>query len=221
MFKFNKSISLLLSFLVLSSFSFTNAVFADVKQDITTKDIMELEKFVNVNEFGELYLEMDFISNVFANQDAVRILKDHFIDINERVRSGEIFIDNNLNIKGENIAIITHRCFKGTNKVSTYWWGYRRYACNCESKRITFDLDSIAGGATISAGIGGGIAVIFPVSAPIAGAIGAGFTISSGYASLLSTRISANNKNYGTIINMTKAFVFDVEPQYGNVEYAR
>lgn len=74
-------------------------------------------------------------------------------------------------------------------------------------------MNSVAAGATIGAGSGGGVAIIFPASAPIAGAIAAGFTIGAGYASLLSSRVSANNKGYGTIINMTKAFVFDVEPQ--------
>ncbi len=57
------------------------------------------------------------------------------------------------------------------------------------------------------------IAVVFPVTAEVAGIIAAGAAFDAGYWWLLATRIGANNNGNGAIINMTHVLVFDIAPQ--------
>ena len=65
----------------------------------------------------------------------------------------------------------------------------------------------------MAGGAAAGIAIVFPVTAAVAGAIAAGAAFDAGYWWLVATRIDANNKGNGTIINMTNVLVFDIMPQ--------
>lgn len=65
----------------------------------------------------------------------------------------------------------------------------------------------------MTGGAAAGVAIVFPVTATVAGAIAAGAAFDAGYWWLLATRIDANNEGNGTIINMTHILIFDIEPQ--------
>lgn len=185
----------------------------NTQQTATMDDVLALEPFVIRNQDGTLSLDVEAAQTAGKNAQAIEALECHFDSINPQIISGEISTDNQLNIIGGEHIIKSHRCSRGTNSYTTYWWGYQRYACDCETKRIVSDLNTWAAGGNMAGGAAAGIAIVFPVTAPVAGAIAAGAAFDAGYWWLLATRIDANNNGRGTITNMTHVLVFDIEPQ--------
>lgn len=179
----------------------------------TMEDVFELEPFIIRDEDGTLSLNVDEALNNNANPQAIEALQQHFETINPQILDGEISTDDELNIIGGEHLIMSHRCSLGENSFTTFWWGYQRYACNCESKRIVSDLDTWAAGGTMVGGVAAGVAIVFPVTAAVAGVIAAGAAFDAGYWALLATRIDANNEGRGTITNMTHVLIFDIIPQ--------
>lgn len=216
-----KIISLMLSLTMIFTMS-VSAMAAETMQDIdnqtyevtaSMEDVLALEPFVIRNQDGTLSLDVDAAEANGENETAIEALNQHFAVINEQILSGEISTDEDLNIINGEHLFKTHRCSRGTNSYTTYWWGYQRYACNCESDRIVSDLNTWAAGGTMTGGAAAGIAIVFPVTAAVAGVIAAGAAFDAGYWWLLATRIDANNEGNGTIINMTHVLIFDIEPQ--------
>lgn len=179
----------------------------------TMNDIFELEPFVVRNQNGTLSLDAQAAITNNKNAEAVAALQHHFETINQEIQSGQISTDEHLNIIGGEHIIKSHRCSLGKNSFTTFWWGYQRYACNCETRRIVSDLNTWAAGGTMAGGAAAGVAIVFPVTAPVAGAIAAGAAFDAGYWWLLATRIDANNQGRGTITNMTNVLIFDIIPQ--------
>ncbi len=161
----------------------------------TIEDIYELETFVIREEDGTLSLDVQAALDNNGNPEAVEALQQHFSTINPQILDGQISTDDELNIIGGEHIISSHRCSLGSNSFTTFWWGYQRYACNCESERIVSDLNTWAAGGTM------------------AGGAAAGAAFDTGYWWLLATRIDANNEGRGTITNMTHVLVFDIMPQ--------
>lgn len=179
----------------------------------TMDDVLALKQFVVRNSDGTLSLDVEAAQENGNNPTAIEALCQHFSVINPQILSGEISTDEDLNIINGEHLIRSHRCSRGVNSYTTHWWGYQRYACNCESNRIVSDLNTWAAGGTMTGGAAAGVAIIFPVTAAVAGLIAAGAAFDAGYWWLVATRIDANNQGYGTIINMTHVLVFDIEPQ--------
>lgn len=97
-----------------------------------------------------------------------------------------------------------YNCGGGRNTSTTnYWWGYARYACDCETNRLVADLNSAA---SVAAGAGV-IGTFFGGIGTVAGGL------SSAYWWLLSSRIAANNHGRGVYIEMTWVLLFDITPQ--------
>lgn len=179
----------------------------------TIEDVYELETFVIREEDGTLSLDVQAALDNNENPEAIEALQQHFSTINPQILDGQISTDDELNIIGGEHIIRSHRCSLGRNSFTTFWWGYQRYACNCESERIVSDLNTWAAGGTMAGGAAAGVAIVFPVTAPVAGAIAAGAAFDAGYWWLLATRIDANNEGRGTITNMTHVLIFDIMPQ--------
>lgn len=214
-----KVLSVLLVFVMLLSMSVTafaaepNAVQPSYETSATMDDVLALEPFVIRNQDGTLSLDGEAAQASGKNASAIEALNQHFSVLNTQIQSGEIATDEDLNIINGEHLIRSHRCSSGVNSYTTYWWGYQRYACNCESNRIVSDLNTWAAGGTMAGGAAAGVAIVFPVTAAVAGAIAAGAAFDAGYWWLVATRIDANNEGNGTIINMTHVLVFDIEPQ--------
>lgn len=212
-----KVISMFLAFVMIFSMGVTAMAAEPVEVadelSATMDDVLALEPFVVRNQDGTLTLDADAAEASGKNSSAIEALSQHFAVINTQILSGEISTDENLNIINGEHLIRSHRCSRGVNSYTTYWWGYQRYACDCESDRIVSDLNTWAAGGTMTGGAAAGVAIVFPVTAAVAGAIVAGAAFDAGYWWLLATRIDANNEGYGTIINMTHVLVFDIEPQ--------
>lgn len=183
------------------------------KETATMNDILELQPYVIRNADGTLTLDIQAAISSNKNVEAIEALNQHFQTINPDIKNGEMQTDEDLNIIGGEHVIKSHRCSLGKNSYTTFWWGYQRYACNCESKRIVSDLNTWAAGGTMAGGAAAGVAIVFPVTAPVAGVIAAGAAFDAGYWWLLATRIDANNKGRGTVINMTSVLIFDIAAQ--------
>lgn len=212
-------IAIVLTFGMLFSMNVTvsaaepNTVCQSYEMSATMDDVFALEPFVIRNQDGTLALDVEAALANNRNQVAIEALNQHFSVINTQILSGEIFTDEDLNIINGEHLIKSHRCSSGVNSYTTFWWGYQRYACNCETNRIVSDLNTWAAGGTMTGGAAAGVAIVFPVTATVAGAIAAGAAFDAGYWWLLATRIDANNEGNGTIINMTHVLIFDIEPQ--------
>ena len=212
-------IAIVLTFGMLFSMNVTvsaaepNTVCQSYEMSATMDDVFALEPFVIRNQDGTLSLDVEAALANNKNQVAIEALNQHFSVINTQILSGEIFTDEDLNIINGEHLIKSHRCSSGVNSYTTFWWGYQRYACNCETNRIVSDLNTWAAGGTMTGGAAAGVAIVFPVTATVAGAIAAGAAFDAGYWWLLATRIDANNEGNGTIINMTHVLIFDIEPQ--------
>ena len=214
--QFKKIFSLLLSFCILmmpSTTAFADTPTQSYEQTVTMDDVLKLKPYVIRNEDGTLVLDIETARIAGGKTAAIEALEYHFDSINPQIRSGEIATDDQLNIIGGEHLIKSHRCSSGTNSYTTYWWGYQRYDCNCETNRIISDLNTWAAGGTMVGGTAAGIAIVFPVTAEVAGIIAAGAAFDAGYWWLLATRMGANNNGNGTIINMTHVLVFDIVPQ--------
>lgn len=207
------TLAMLLTMSVTAFAAETDAVQSSYEMSATMDDVLALEPFVIRNQDGTLSLDADAAEASGKNAAAIEALNQHFAVINTQILNGEIGTDEDLNIINGEHLFMTHRCSSGVNSYTTYWWGYQRYACNCESKRIVSDLNTWAAGGTMTGGAAAGIAIVFPVTAAVAGVIAAGAAFDAGYWWLLATRIDANNEGKGTIINMTHVLVFDIEPQ--------
>ena len=173
-------------------------------------EVKALEPFVSIRE-GQFVLDREKALACGIDADLIDGQEVYFNYLNSQARNGKIIINKDLSITSaaENVspkASSGHwsSCGGGRNTSTTnYWWGYARYACDCETRRMSSDFNSCA---SVAAGIGvvgayfGGI-----------GAVPGG--LSSAYFWLLASRLDANNHGRGVYIEMTWALVFDITPQ--------
>ncbi|MGG0939723.1 hypothetical protein ABHN11_27335 [Brevibacillus centrosporus] len=136
----------------------------------------------------------------------------HLQQLNSEIAKGNLKASSNLNITkilpgNSGIASdinIASTCGGVTTSVEEYWWGYSRMLDSCDTDELAADFASaasVAGGVAIVAGIWG-----------VAPAVPPG--LAGSYWALLSSRLYANNsRSTGVILDMTWAYVFDIEPQ--------
>ncbi|MFV0504910.1 MAG: hypothetical protein ACK5LT_13240 [Lachnospirales bacterium] len=97
-----------------------------------------------------------------------------------------------------------YSCGGGLNTDTVeHWWGYARYACDCETNRMSADFNSCASVAV-------GVAVTGAYFGPITAVPGG---LASSYWWLLSSRLDANNQGNGVYAEMTWVLAFDITPQ--------
>lgn len=188
---------------------------ASMMRTFSVNDVKALEPFVSVKN-GMLVLDVRRALKCGMNADLVKGQLEYFDYINGQVRKGDMAINFDLTIvnKNENLRGKDHShkaaghwssCGGGINTEATmYWWGYARYACDCETREMSADFStccSVAEGAAALCGVfGGGVS-----------AIPGG--ISAAYFGLLASRLTANNHGRGVYIEMTWVWAFDITPQ--------
>lgn len=176
------------------------------QQEYTVEDIKALEPYISVDNG---HFEFDSESAIANNVDAELINGQcAYLDIlNAEADNGYLTINNDLSIDTHAIqsrAGHWSNCGGGKNTdVTNYWWGYARYACDCETNRMSADFNSCA---SVSAGVG-----VIGAYFGAVGAIPGG--LSSAYFWLLASRLDANNHGKGVYVEMTWALVFDITPQ--------
>lgn len=216
MFKFKKVTASILAIVMVFCLGGTAfAQNADVNQDksqlaqkYTVDDIKALESYVSVEE-GHFTFDVEQAKEDNIDIQLIECQLKYFDILNDRADAGDIKIEKDLTIinnEGPPSARASHwpSCGGGLNTdVTEYWWGYSRYACDCETQRMSADFNSCAS-------VAAGIAVIGAYFGPI-GAIPGG--LSSSYWWLLASRLDANNHGYGVYIEMTWVLAFDITPQ--------
>ena len=213
MFKFKKLISAVLTLAMVCSLSIPAfAQTSDIDetslaQKYTVDDIKALEPYVSAVD-GHFTFDVEQAKADNVDTELIEGQVQYFDFLNCRADRGEITIEEDLGIINNNTSVIhaTHwpSCGGGINtSVTEYWWGYSRYACDCETQRISADLNS-------AASVAAGIAVVTAYFGAIP-AIPPG--LDSAYFWLLASRLDANNHGYGVYIEMTWVLVFDITPQ--------
>ncbi|WDC83323.1 hypothetical protein PL321_11155 [Caloramator sp. mosi_1] len=171
-----------------------------------------MKKYVSVNDNGLFELDYKKAKADGIEEELLKGQLDYFNFINNSINNGELTADKNLNIISNNKNQISYyatsghwySCGGGLNTdVSYHWWGYSRYACDCETQRMSSDFNSVAA-------VGAGITVVAAYFGAVP-AIPPG--LSSAYFWLLASRLDANNHGRGVYVEMTWALVFDITPQ--------
>lgn len=208
---------LCMSLAMIMMFSMTANVFAsenstDKVNHFNKEQIMQLEPYITVEDGLYKFDSEKAIKDGF-NHDLVAGQKLYMEKLNNEATLGNISIDTDLKITSQNNSnsqIALFRSCPGMNtSIEHHWWGYSRYADNCESKRLVSDLNTAAAAGTMVGGAAGIATLVFPGAALVAG----GAAIDAGYWSLVATRIDANNQGRGVYIEMTWALVFNITPQ--------
>ncbi|MDN9012900.1 hypothetical protein [Brevibacillus laterosporus] len=178
--------------------------------DFTKEDILPLKKYVTVNSEGFFEFDIEKAKADGFEDELLIGQQKHLQQLNAQIAEGDLKAYNNLDVKAihsdkpSSVISIKGNCNGITTDVKTYWWGYSRKMDSCKTNRVAADFasaSSIAAGTAVVAGIFGG-----------APAVPAGIT--SAYWALLSSRLYANNSdNTGVVLDMTWAYVFDIEPQ--------
>ena len=173
------------------------------------EDIISLvEQYVDVTEDGFIKLELtDSLIQDIGKENYESFLSG-IETINSLISIGELSVtdngtiyelnDDELIVQGGNV-----------DKVTYHWWGIRRYASNSSTKEIIDYFSTVSNGAGIACGGTAAIGLIFPAALPASAFSGVG----AGYFGLLASRISANNKGRGVIIDLTYVLVFNIKPQ--------
>lgn len=141
------------------------------EEQTTLDDVLSLKPYVAIKENGTLELDAVKALENGSKEDAVESLQCYFKILNKEINDGVISVAEDLTIIGGEVEIATHYCSRGVNRVSQYWWGWQRKACNCESNKIAHDFTAISQGNGIAAGSSSLLSMllgaVFPPAVPI------------------------------------------------------
>ncbi len=165
-----------------------------VTQYKPTSVIDVVEPYVEVTNDGKI--ELQNVPTSVYEEYQLDQLQEHFNRLNAEVDAGNIRINNDLSIATIGIS---PRTVHGT--WTYHWWGYDQYFDNQRAIKFANEVAAVAGGAGIATGIG----LWFPP-------IGAIFGVTSGYWTLVSARVTANNRGHGVYIGVTWVAIFNIEP---------
>ncbi|MCR8978663.1 hypothetical protein [Brevibacillus laterosporus] len=190
----------------------TKSVSVAAEGDFTKEDILPLKKYVLVNNEGFFEFDIEKAKADGFEEELLIGQQKYLQQLNTQIAEGDLKAYNNLDVKAihsnKPSSVISIKgkgnCNGITTEKTTYWWGYSRKLDSCEANKVAADFAgaaSVAGGVAIVAGIWG-----------VAPAVPPG--IAGSYWALLSSRIYANNSdNTGVVLDMTWAYIFDIEPQ--------
>ncbi|QDX95483.1 hypothetical protein EEL31_13345 [Brevibacillus laterosporus] len=180
------------------------------ESDFTKEDILPLKKYVSVNSEGFFELDIEKAKADGFEEELLIGQQKHLQHLNVQIAEGDLKAYNNLTVeathsgKPSSVISIKGNCNGVTTEVKNYWWGYSRKLDSCKANKVAADFAgaaSVAGGVAVVAGIWG-----------VAPAVPPG--IAGSYWALLSSRLYANNSdNTGIVLDMTWAYIFDIEPQ--------
>jgi hypothetical protein len=193
----------------LFAFEISDNAYSDIGTLTFTKDdILTLEKYISVNKKGFFEIDKKQAKADGVNNSLLNGQEDYLKHINSLIKTGELTANESLEIESNNTLALRSghwwSCGGGMNtSVSYHWWGYSRYACDCETQRMSADFNSCASvgsGITLVAAYFGAVPAIPP-------------GLSSAYFWLLSSRLDANNHGRGVYVEMTWLLVFNITPQ--------
>ena len=176
------------------------------QQEYTVEDIKALEPYISV-ENGHFVFDTESAAANNVDTELINGQCAYLDTLNFEADNGYLTINDDLSIDTHAVqsrAGHWSSCGGGINTATTnYWWGYARYACDCETNRMSADFNSCAS-------VAGGVGIVGAYFGPI-GALPGGLACS--YWWLLASRLDANNHGRGVYVEMTWALVFDITPQ--------
>lgn len=207
---FKKFVSIFLALVMVMGLSVTAfAQTTDVPaSEYTVDDVKALEPYISVVD-GLFVFDTESAIADNVDTELINGQSAYLAALNSKATNGIITINDDLSIEKPSTMVQSRaghweNCGGGLNTNTTeYWWGYARYACDCETNRMSADFNSCA---SVAAGIG--VAGIY--FGPIVSVPGG---LASGYWWLLASRLDANNHGKGVYVEMTWALVFDITPQ--------
>ncbi|MBR5718204.1 MAG: hypothetical protein IKX16_04225 [Clostridia bacterium] len=184
-------------------------------KEFSVKDVKRLEPYIYIDN-GHYAIDTYEAINAGFDLHLIEYQQTAFDYINAKADAKEIQINNDLSFttvvveshkthhQFDNKAGHWYNCGGGRNTSTTnYWWGYARYACDCETNRMVADFNSCA---SVAAGAG-----VLGSYFGFVGALPGG--LSSAYWWLLASRLDANNHGRGVYVEMTWILAFDITPQ--------
>lgn len=220
----------LLIAILLTVFSFSTTVTAFAKtseepvaesiseKDYSMTDILSLEKYIQVKE-GLFVFDIQKALEDGKDYNLVLGQQKYLEYLNQQVKDNVLKLSKDLtieNIKENDFSqrnmtgVLAKASCKGKSVAAKYyWWGYKTVLNSCETKKAISDANTVAAAGGIGGTSLGGLGIFFPVlliPGAISGATGSWFY-------LFATRLDANNKGKGVIVEMTWAAVFDITPQ--------
>ncbi|MFE4896991.1 hypothetical protein [Peribacillus butanolivorans] len=156
--------------------------------------INTIEPYVYIKEDGTIALK-EVPQEIYETFELEK-LEAHFDELNTAVHNKKIVINEDLTITE---LTMTRAAVYG--KWTNHWWGMDRKFNNADTKTLINRVTAVAGGA----GIAGGIGYWFPP-------IGALLTVTSGYWTLVGSRLGSNNKGKGVYVGVTWAAIFNINP---------
>lgn len=186
-----------------------------VQEGHTADQFKAMEVYMSVNEnTGKIVFDYNS-----AKKQNLQLAKETLLLINranEQVESGDVAVGKNYELVGkttyeghDTIYVMAssfnhaYNCGGGINKATKFWWGYSRWACDCESNKISADLNSMAAGETAAGAL---VALLWVPAGVVVG-------IDAAYWWYLASRIDANNRGRGVVIDVTWAKVFNINTQ--------
>ena len=118
-------------------------------QKYTVDNIKALEPYVSVKD-GHFKFDVKQAKADNIDSQLIEGQLKYFDVLNDRADAGDIEIEKDLTIinnEGPSSVRASHwpSCGGGLNTdVTEYWWGYSRYACDCETQRMSADFNSCA-----------------------------------------------------------------------------
>lgn len=226
--KFKKIICLCLSTLLLKNFTvpilannldtknFEKSLDLNKFSDYSVEDIKKLEPYI-IAENNSFKFDVEKALEDGFDKDLVMGQELYLSKLNDEAKNGYIEIHQNLEITSKyknNLSDISYKSCDGMNtEFEKHWWGFSRYADNCDTKRIINELNYLSAKGGLVASLASVVQAFFPQSSIITTPIVGGSGISIAYIQLLTNRLDANNEGKGVYIEMTWVGVFDITPQ--------
>jgi DNA-directed RNA polymerase beta' subunit len=156
-FKIGAMFLALLMFLNVATPSFAHAEKSSKEEYDFEVYAKKLEKFVKQKKDGTIYLKDNYKNKVDVPEEVVNGINSWMDILNNEVLSGTVTIDKNLEIHytDEKNNMLQESQFQtlsssGINDFRVYWWGYKLYLDNANTKKLVDALYNAAGGATLA-----------------------------------------------------------------------
>lgn len=146
----------------------------ELKQEVTSDEDMInlLDEYITVTEDGLFELNAPESIIDYVGEDYYASLLDGVDNVNDMALEGEVEITENGSVyeTDDNDLVVQGG---GVDKVKTYWWGERRWACTKCANKIANDLNKVSTGAWGISAIAGILGGPVGIGAGIGSAIGA------------------------------------------------
>lgn len=192
---------------------------ATQKEDLKAKnptyeDVIALDPYVSVVK-GQYVIDKKAAQAAGISKELIDSQAEYIKTINKEAKDGLITIKESKEFEVVSsdstfavVALENHHegeqaqgCRGGRNSTNFCWWGVKRFACDCETKRIA----SIFKWCSVGAGLVSMVMSVFQLAYPVAKGV---LDFGAWYWSLLADKMNAKNYGRGVQVNLTWVLAF-------------